>query len=282
MAIQIITDSNCDLPEEIIKKYNIEVLPILVYLDDVEYLDGVTIKPKKIFDDMKEGKVYKTSQIPPDMFSKVFDKYVKEGKECIYIAISSELSGTYQSAVMARNEILEEFPEADITNIDSQCVSLGFGLVVYKAALMAESGKSKDEIIEAVKQSAQNMEHVFTVDNLEYLCRGGRLSRTSAFVGGLLNIKPILSVENGKLVPLEKIRGRAKVIKRIVDLMKERGNNLSDQTIAISHGDDLETAHKLKNMIEEEFGCKDFIINNIGCAIGSHAGPGTLALFFSK
>ncbi|TCK90526.1 DegV family protein with EDD domain [Natranaerovirga hydrolytica] len=282
MSIQLITDSNCDLPKEIIQKYNIEVLPQLVYLDEVEYLDGVTLEAKKLFDDMRAGKVYKTSQLSPNMFVEVFTKYVKEGQDCMYVGFSSNLSGTYQASEIAKEEVLEDYPDAMITTIDTKCASMGFGLVVYQTALMIEEGLSKEAIINKTKENAEHMEHIFTVDNLEYLYRGGRVSRTSAFVGGLLNIKPILNVEDGKLIPIEKVRGRSKVFKRMLEIMKERGSNLKNQTIGISHGDDLEAANKLKDMIKEEFGCEAFIINNIGCSVGAHSGPGTLALYFSN
>ena len=145
---------------------------------------------------------------------------------------------------------------------------------------MASEGKSREEILAAVDFYSRHMEHIFTVDDLEYLYRGGRVTRTSAFLGGLLNIKPILQVEEGRLVPLEKVKGRKRVLKRMLEIMKERGVGFGSQTIGISHGDDLDTALELKEMIREELGVEDFVINTIGAAIGAHAGPGTIALFF--
>jgi len=280
MGIRILTDSACDLPREVVQKYNIEVIPILVYLDDIEYKDGETLEAVELYRNMRDGKVYKTSQVSPNVFVDIFTKYAKQGDQCIYISFSSGLSGTYNSSLMAKNEVLEKYPEFDIDIIDTKCASMGFGLVVYKAGLMLSEGKTKAEIVEAVKYYSEHMEHIFTVDNLEYLYRGGRVSRTSAFVGGLLNIKPVLDVEDGKLIPIEKVRGRNKVFKRMIEIMKERGIELENQTIGISHGDDLESAEKAKQMMIENFGCKDFIISTIGCAIGAHSGPGTLAIFF--
>lgn len=279
----MLTDSACDLPEDVIKEYDIDVMPIIVIDDDTEYLDNVTIKPKTLYDNMRKGKVYKTSQIPVNTFQDKFEEIAKEGRSTIYIAFSSGLSATYQSAVLTRDNLKEEYPDLDITIVDSKAASLGHGLLVHKAAKMAKEGKSKEEILNMLSFYIDSIEHIFTVDDIEYLFRGGRVTRTQAFLGGLLNIKPILEVtKDGKLRLLEKIRGKGKVLKRMLELMEQRskGADLSLQTIGISHGDNLDNALKLKNMIEEKYGCKDFIINHIGCAIGAHSGPGTIALFF--
>lgn len=280
MSVKIITDSAADLPQDIIDDYNIEVLPLLVTYGDEVYEDGVTMKSEQLFADMREGKTYKTAQTPIGDFIELFSNCVEEKTDAVYIGFSSELSGTYQGAVMARNQVLSEDSDIKLDIIDSKCASLGFGMVVYYAARMAKEGKSREEILKAVNFYSSHMEHIFTVDNLEYLYRGGRVSKTSAFVGGLLNIKPILDVEDGKLIPLEKKKGRKRVLKRMVEIMEERGVDLAGQTVAISHGDDLETAQKLQAMIGEKFGTENFVINTIGAAIGAHAGPGTLALFF--
>src|SRR5699024_10132952 len=153
---------------------------------------------------------------------------------------------------------------------------------VLHAANMAADNKSMEEIKQYVADYAKHMEHIFTVDDLEYLYRGGRVSKTAAFVGSLLKIKPILHVEDGKLIPLEKIRGSKKVLSRMLSIMEERGIDLQHQTIGISHGDDLETAEKLADMIKEKFGVTDIIIEMVGAVIGAHSGPGTIALFFSN
>lgn len=215
---------------------------------------------------MKEGKIYKTGQIPISTFDKVFTDYAQRKESYIYIAFSSGLSGTYQTSLLAKSKVVEEYPEFDLDIYDSKCASIGFGLVVYKAACMAKEGKAKSEILEAIDFYARHMEHIFTVDNLEYLWRGGRVSRTAAFIGTLLNIKPILDVEDGKLIPVEKVRGRKAVFKRMLEIMDERGANsdLKNQTIAINHGNDLEGAMTLQAMVEEKYGCSKFIINTVG------------------
>src|SRR5690554_6720683 len=186
----------------------------MVNLDNDEFLDGVTIDPLVLFENMRKGAIYKTAQVSIHTFKELFLEYAKKGEQCIYIAFSSGLSGTYQAAIMAQSDVLEEYPEFDVTIIDTKAASFGCGLIVYYANRMIQAGKSKEEVVQAIHFFSEHMEHVFTVDNLEYLYRGGRVSRTAAFVGGLLNIKPILDVEDGKLIPIEKIRGRKKVLKR--------------------------------------------------------------------
>lgn len=282
MAVKILSDSACDLPESLIKEYNIEILPIVVIKDDKEYLDNITIKPEEVYEGMRNGDIYKTAQIPPHLFNEKFLEYANNGDSVIYIAFSSGLSGTYQTSLFVKESILEQYPEFDLDIIDSKAATSGFGLMVLKAAQMAKEGKTKEDIIHMLEFYTAHMEHIFTVDDIEYLFRGGRVSRTQAFVGGLLNIKPVLNVEEGKLVPLEKIRGKNKVLKTMMNIMEERSKDgdLRSQTIGISHGDDIESALKLKDMIAESYGTTNFIINTIGASIGAHSGPGTLAITF--
>lgn len=280
MAVTILTDSASDLPREAAEEHGIRVLPLLVFLGDEEYRDGETMNPKEMFDGMREGKVYKTAQVPLHEFRQAFREVAERKEPCLYVAFSSELSGTYQSAVLARNEVMEDYPELQLEIVDTKCASTGFGLVVLKAAELAKEGLPLEDLVKEVSRHAMHMEHIFTVDNLEYLQRGGRVSRAAAFIGGLLNIKPVLHVEDGRLVPLEKIRGRRKVLERMTAIMGERGHDLKDQLIGISHGDDLEAAEALKAMIRERYGCERFLISQIGGAVGAHSGPGTLALFF--
>lgn len=280
MNVQILADSACDLPTSYIEKHNIKRLSLSVHLDDQDYLDGESIQPIDIYNAMREGKSPKTSQVSPQSFKNVFEQYAKTGQPCIYLAISSPLSGTYQTAKMMQQEVLEEYPDANLHVIDTHCASLGFGLVVLRAAELASTGASVDEIIEMATYHMNHMEHIFTVDDLEYLKRGGRVSKAAAFVGTMLKIKPLLHVEDGQLIPLEKIRGAKKVLKRMIEVMEERGDDLANQPIAISHADDEERAEQLAGMIREQFGTKEIHVHSIGSAVGAHTGPGTLALFF--
>lgn len=282
MTIKILSDSACDLPENILEEYNIDILPIVLIKDDKEYLDKVTIDPKKVYDDMRSGDMYQTSQIPPNVFQEKFEEYAKNKEDVIYIAFSSGLSGTYQTSVFVKSSILEEYPDFKLDIVDSKAATSGFGLMVIEAVKMAKEGKTKKEILDMLEFYSNHMEHIFTVDDIEYLFRGGRVTRTQAFMGGLLNIKPVLNVEDGKLVPLEKIRGKNKVLKTMLNIIEERSKDadLKNQIIGISHGDDLESALKLKEMISERYGTTNFIINIIGASIGAHSGPGTLAVTF--
>ena len=281
MSVKIMTDSAADLPTELLQAYGIDFIPIRVYDEaETEYLDGVTLESIQLLQKMREGEVYKTSLPSLETFREKFVAYANQGIPCIYIAFSSDLSGTYQSSVMIKEEVKEEYPNLDLEIIDTKCASLGQGLVVLEAAKMAQEGRTKEEILNRIAFLTKHMEHIFTVADLQYLVRGGRLNKVAGFIGGLLNIKPILNVEEGKLVPLEKIRGKKKVLSRIVDIMGERGKDLQNQTIGITHGDDLETANELKALITQKFGCEVFMVNTIGAAIGAHAGPGVLALFF--
>ncbi|OOR17651.1 DegV family protein [Bacillus cereus] len=281
MGVKIITDSAADLPVELLQAYDIDLIPLRVYDEaETEYLDGVTLKSVTLLQKMREGAVYKTSLPSLETFQEKFVSYAKEGNPCIYLAFSSELSGTYQSSVLIKEEVKETYTDLNLEIIDTKCASLGQGIVVLEAAKMAKEGASKEEILNRVAFLMEHMEHIFTVADLQYLVRGGRLSKVAGFIGGLLNIKPILNVDEGKLVPLEKVRGKKKVLSRIVDIMEERGKDLKDQTIGMTHGDDLETAEALKALITERFGCEVFIVNTIGAAIGAHTGPGALTLFF--
>lgn len=280
MSINIVADSGCDLPYSFLQKHYISFLPLIVHLNGTDYEDFVTIDPKQVYEAMRKGEIVKTSQANALKMKELFTELAKDGRPAIYIAFSSQLSGTYQTAMMVREEVLEQYPDFSLTIIDSKCASLGLGLVVAKASELAQQGMPYEQLCDTIASYCQHMEHIFTVDDLEFLARGGRISKASALVGGLLNIKPLLHVEDGKLVPLEKLRGRKKVYKRMLELMAERGDDLQKQVIGISHGDDEEAALELKRQIEETFGCTSFFISPIGGAIGAHAGPGTLALFF--
>ncbi|WP_456275898.1 DegV family protein [Bacillus sp. AK128] len=282
MSIKLLTDSGCDLTNEWLNNENVHLFPLVVHLDGEDYFDMETIHSSKIYDAMRNERVPKTSQVPPTRFEETFTKLAEEKAEVLYVAFSSGLSGTYQTASMMADQVKENYPDFKITVLDTKCASLGMGLVVVKAAELIKNGHSYEEVVEQTTFFAEHMEHIVTVDNLEYLARGGRVSKASAFVGGLLNIKPLLHMDSGKLIPIEKIRGRKKVLQRMIDVMIERGQDLTDQTIGISHGDDEVTALELKEKISEQLGCKSFMITQIGSAIGSHSGPGTIALYFSN
>src|SRR5690625_1612921 len=280
MNVKILADSASDLTDTYYEQYDIDRASLTVHLHGKDYKDGVDITPKTVYDAMKEGADTKTSQVSPQTFQTIFTSYMEKEQPLVYLAFSSALSGTYQTAKMVEQKIKEEHPEAPIHVIDLKCASLGYGLAVLRAAKLAQEGATSEEIMEMAVYHAEHMEHIFTVDDLEYLYRGGRVSKTAAFVGSLLKIKPILHVEDGKLIPIEKIRGSKKVLGRMLTIMEERGTDFENQTIGISHGDDLDTAEKLAEMINEKFAPKKIIIEMVGSVIGAHSGPGTIALFF--
>lgn len=278
--MKIYADSASDLPKSFFGENDVILFPLRVHIDEEEYEDLITIDPKQVYDEIRSGKHPKTSQASPELFMQKFTELAQSGEEGIYIALSSELSGTHNTAVMVKEQVMEEYPDLKLTIIDSKCASLGVGLLVKEAVRLRNAGDPIGQIEEKVKFMAQHMEHLFTVEDLDYLAKGGRVSKASAFIGGLLNIKPLLHVEDGKLVPIEKHRGRKKVLKRIVDMMAERGEKLHEQTIAISHADDETVALELKSAIEEVFNPKTVEIYMIGAVIGAHTGPGTVSVFF--
>ncbi|MDD4569934.1 MAG: DegV family protein [Tepidanaerobacteraceae bacterium] len=275
----IVTDSSCDLPEEIINNYPITVLPMPVTVKDDPDMDISHYTIKEFYDSMRRGEIMPTtSQVVVPAYMRCFEEFMNQGKMPIVLGLSSKLTSSYESALLAR----ENLKAKDIIVIDTKCASLGLGLVVFKAAQMAKEGKSPQEIAEKIKHYALHMEHIFTVDSLEHLKRGGRISAAQAFVGGLLNIKPVLHFVDGAIHPLEKVRGRRNVVKRMVEIMAGRAKNPENQVIGISHGDNEELAMELAEAVKREFGIKDIEMSLIGPVIGSHSGPGTVALFFQN
>jgi EDD domain protein, DegV family len=282
MNIKIVTDSASDLPKAVIDASNVEVLPLIVYLDGKEYLDNVTIEPDTIYNAMKKGSVVKTAQIPLAYFIEKFENYAQSEDYYIYLAFSSVLSGTYQSAVLAYEEVKEKYPEFEMTIIDTKCVSLGLGIIVVEAAKMAEDGATLDEILDYIQKTTSHMVHVFSVDDMEYLLRGGRVSRSQAIIGNILNIKPILHVQEGALVPFDKAKGKKKLLSKLYEYIANRGTKLDQQIVGIAHTLNEEEALEVKTHFETVYGTRKFIINQLGCAVGAHCGPGMITIFFKS
>ncbi|WP_350344350.1 DegV family protein [Proteinivorax tanatarense] len=280
MSVKIITDSASDIPEHIAIKHDIEVIPLIVNLDNKEYLDGETIQPKEVYQAIRSGKMPSSTQIPPKAFEKVFENYAKKDRECIYIAFSSKLSGTCQTGKMVAEKINEKYKKKLIYVHDTFCGAIGQGLIVKEAAKLAQNDIAINKILDVISFKSKHMEHIFTIDDLNHLHKGGRLSQGEAFLGSILKIKPILHVQKGEMIPFEKVRGKTKALKRIVEIMEERGSQIKDQTIGISHADDLKTALRLKEMIKEKFGCEKFLVNIVGGVLSCHIGLGGVAVFF--
>lgn len=279
----ILTDSCSDLPRKYIDDNHIPFLSLTCHFKGGDYEDdfGKTLGYKGFYDAVRSGAVATTSQINTYHFIEEFKKYVLQGKPVIYLGFSSALSGCVGSAENARRTICEEYPNADITVIDTKCASLGQGLMVYYAVDMAKRGCSKEEIVNWVEGNKLRLNHWFTVEDLVYLKRGGRISSSTAILGTLLDIKPVMHVDDeGRLVPVTKVKGRKKSLKALAQRLKEGIVDPENQVIAISHGDCLDDAVYLRDLILEDVNVKDVIINNVGPVIGSHSGPGTVALFF--
>ncbi|MGE5633573.1 MAG: DegV family protein [Caulobacteraceae bacterium] len=276
-------DSCTDLPLEYIEQNDVPVVNFVCNFKGEEHKDdfGKTLGYKEFYEEVRKGEMPSTSQVNVYVYSEMFKKFAGEGKSIIYMGFSSALSGSLNNAKLARDLVLEEVTDADITIIDSKSASLGYGLLAYYANEMLEKGASKDEIISWLETNKLKMNHWFTVDDLGHLKRGGRVSGTAAFVGTLLDIKPVLHVDDeGRLIPVTKVKGRRKSIKTLFEMLQENIVNPGEQVLAISHADCPEDAKSLEEMIRKQYNVKNVIINNIGPVIGSHTGPGALALFF--
>lgn len=279
----ISTDNTADLTNDFIKENNLDIHTLFYAFGDTVYGADNQLEPLEFYKKMRDGQMPTTMATNPDEAATLFRKRVSEGYDIIHIAFSSGLSGTYNNMLIARDMVLEEFPNARITVIDSLCASMGEGLLVYKAIQQMKAGKSYDEIVEYIENIKLNLSHQVTVDDLFHLLRGGRISKTTAIVGTLVGIKPIIHVnDEGKLISIGKVRGRKKALSELVDNMAiSMGKFTSDNDIIyISHGDCLEDAQYVGNLITERFGITNIVYNLICPTIASHAGPGTVALFF--
>lgn len=281
----IFTDASCDLPRDFIEENDVPYLGLMCNFKGKDYEDdfGKTLTYDEFYAGVKDGQMPYTSQINEYRFIEKFKEVLEQNKPIIYIAMSSGLSGTVNSAKLAKKEILSEdkYKDADITIIDTKCSSIGEGLLVYNAVNMAKSGATKEEIVNWVEENKDKVNHWFIVENLSHLRRGGRISSTSATIGTLLNIKPIIHIEeDGTLKNITNIRGKKKAIRYLLDRFKENCTNYEDTIIGITHGDCLEEAEKLKELLIDEFGVKNTIINELGIGMGAHCGDGMLSLCF--
>lgn len=280
--IRLICDVCADIPVEIAKVRNIIMMPMTLSVNNSEQkYSAENFDAKEFYDGMRNGNICSTSQINADSYINFFTPYLQNGDDIIYVCLSSGLSGSYNNSLIAIDELKKEFTNCKIHSIDSLGASLGEGLLVLKIAQKIKENCSFDDIVKYAEEIKHNVMLWFTVDDLKYLLQGGRVSKTSAIVGTLLNIKPVLQCNaEGKLVPYQKVRGRKKAIKALVECMNEYGLDIDNQEICISHCDALEDAIILQNEISSIYPNCTFVIGQIGAVIGSHSGPGTLALFF--
>ena len=280
----IMTDSCCDLTAQMAEELDLQVLPLSLLLNDQtyrNYLDGREIGFKEFYDIMRSGSLGSTSAVSVGDFEEIMRAALTAGKDVLYIGFSSALSTTYQSAVIAADTMREEFPEGTVHVYDSKNASMGQGLLVYHCVQQKKAGKSLDEVYAYCQEIAPQLAAWFTVNDLNHLKRGGRVSATTALVGTMLAIKPVLHVDDeGRLINVGKSRGRKASLMALVDNMEQTAINPGEQTVFISHGDCVEDAQIVADEIRKRFGTQDIRINYVGPVIGNHTGAGVVALFF--
>lgn len=285
MSFAIVTDSSSNLTEEMIDRFDLSILPLTFMVDGEEYrsyLKGEKTDLSQFYAMMREGKVITTSLPNLQESRETIEALLKDGRDVLYLGFSSGLSGTYQAIELLLAELAGLYPDRTVCSVDTLAASGGEGLLVYYAAKMRDEGATVEAVRDWVEDHKLHLAHWFTVDDLMFLFRGGRVSRTSAWAGTLLNIKPVMHVDDeGHLIPLEKVRGRKKSLKALVDHMEQTAMSpVADQTVFITHGDCLEDAEYVADLVRERFGVTDIMINWVDPVIGAHSGPGTMALFF--
>lgn len=281
VAVKFIIDSACDLPKEIIEEFSLETLPFIINIEGETYLDGEDITTAEVYEAMRKGKEPTTDQVPASRFQEVFKKQAEKGNDIIYLSFSSELSGTYQTACMIADQIRDEYPDIEIDIVDSKSGSAATGILAYKAAKMLNEGIEKKDVIAKLKTWIGNIEHLFFLDTLETLQRGGRISRSKSLIGNFLNIKPLLTVVDGEIQLEKKVRGSKKALDKLVGLFEQKCTNIPESLVAITHADDLDRAKELKNKIET-LGGEIFCLELINSVLGVHLGIGGVGLFFLK
>ena len=281
---QIITDSSCDLPQSLADELDLRVLPLHVTIDGKtynNYLDGREIAFKDFFDKLRAGSQGTTSAVNPEEFRAEMEPVLAAGLDVLYVGFSSGLSTTYQSGAIACDELREKYPERKLIAIDSLCASLGEGLLLYLAAKKQQSGASIDEVADYVRETIPHLCHWFTVNDLMFLKRGGRVDAATALVGTVLQIKPVMHTDDaGTLKNVTKARGRKAALKALAQKLADTAINPAEQTVFICHGDCIEDAEYTAEQIRALTPVKDIIINYVGPVIGAHTGPGVISVFF--
>ena len=278
---QIITDSGSDLPEALLNQLDVRRVSLTVNFKGETLNDSVDAGIKDLYDGLRTGHTATTSAVNPDRWASAMKETLEEGKDALVIAFSSGLSTTYQSAVIAAEELRETYPQRKILVVDSLCASLGQGLLVYYACKKRDEGMDIESLAAWLEENRLHLCHWFTVNDLMYLKRGGRVSAATAAVGTMLNIKPVLHVDDeGHLISVSKVRGRKASIEALAAKVGQLGEGFDNRVAFISHGDCLEDAQTLAAMLKERYGVQEVIIGYVGAVIGSHAGPDVLALFF--
>ena len=280
----LITDSSADLSQEMVQELGVTVLPLSFTIQGKTYRnypDNREMDLPLFYDMLRAGELATTSAVNVAEYTQAVEPILQEGKDVLILAFSSGLSSTYQASVLAAGELREKYPDRKIYTVDTLCASLGQGLLVYLSAQEQRKGKSIEEVRDWAEETKLHLCHLFTVDDLHFLKRGGRISATTAVVGSMLQIKPVLHVDNeGRLINIGKARGRQASLKALVDKMEKTVTEEGKKTVFISHGDCRKDAVTVADMVRERFGTQDIRINFVGPVIGAHSGPGTLALFY--
>ena len=284
MAYEIITDSSSNLSKSMIKEIGVRILPLSFFIGNEEYKgyrEDEEFDYASFYEKLRSKENVKTSLVNTDMFIDEFEKVLEDGKDVLAILMSSGISGTYQAAKIAADTVRERFPDRQVIVIDSLSASIGHGLLVYYAAKLREAGRTVEEAADWVYKNRLKMVHQFTVDDLFFLKRGGQLSGGVAIIGTILQVKPVMHVDNeGRLIVQDKVNGRKKSLNAMFEIFKKNVKDPQNQVIAICHGDCLKDAEYLADKIRTETEVKDIIINFCDPVIGAHSGPGTLALFY--
>ncbi len=281
MCYKIVTDTCCDFPAEMYKELDLEVVPLAVLYKGVNYIEYTEQWLKELFDGLRQGEATSTAAANPENWATVIEPVLQDGKDALVLAFSSGLSTTYQSAVIAAEELMEKYPTRKVIVVDTLCASLGQGLLVWYACQKRDEGLSLEALAAWVEENRLHLCHWFTVDDLMYLKRGGRVSAATALVGTMLQIKPVLHVDNeGHLINVAKARGRKASIEALAAKLGQTGFPGKNDTVFICHGDCMEDAQYLESIVKEKYGVKNVFIYYVGAVIGSHSGPGTLALFY--
>ena len=285
MDFEIVTDSSSNLVEEMIDDFGLHVLPLTFMVDGEEYqsyLKGQHTDLKQFYTMMREGKVITTSLPNLAESEALMRGLLEQGRDILYLGFSSGLSGTFEATELLMRDLAAEFPERTLCAVDTLAASGGEGLLVWHAVQRARAGAPIGEVRDWVEENKLHLAHWFTVDDLMFLFRGGRVSKTAAWAGTMLNIKPVMHVDDeGHLIPLEKVRGRKKSLNALVDHMEKSAvQPIDQQMVFITHGDCLEEAEYVADQVKERFGVKEVVINYVDPVIGAHSGPGTMALFF--
>lgn len=277
----ITSDTTCDLPDSYTKEHEIEIIPLYYNMDDTIFGDEINLSPADFYNRMRTGNLPTTMACNPDKAEKCFRTYLDKGFDILHIAFSSALSSSYNTCAVVGKELSEEYPDRKIIVIDSKCASLGEGLLVYKAVCNRSDGLTIEENANWLEENKLHVCHQFTVDDLHHLHRGGRVSKATAIIGTMINVKPVLHVDNeGALVSLQNVRGRKKSLNTLLDNMEKTCGGYKNDVVFISHGDCVNDAEYVAEQVKKRFGIDNIIINYVCPTVGAHSGPGTLALFF--